>query len=66
MKSLIELKDMSQTVLECVSAPETQRVFDGETSDFVRGAMWGMSWAAMYVNLNCPYYLLKEGENTNA
>ena len=56
----VKLDDVFRVSLETVGDLRTQKVFETESPDFVRGAMWGMSWAAIMINLNAMHYVQRE------
>lgn len=56
----VKLDDVFRVSLEAVGDLRTQQVFETESPDFVRGAMWGMSWAAIMINLNAMHYVQRE------
>lgn len=59
----VKLNDVHQMALDAVGMPETQEVFNQETADFARGAMWGMSWLAIMMQLKAAHYIQKEEQN---
>ena len=56
----IKLNDVFQMAIDAVSEPETQEALEHETADFSRGAIWGMSWLAIMINLKAPHYIQRE------
>ena len=53
----VKLDDVFRVSLEAVGDLRTQEVLKKETPDFVRGALWEMSWAAIMINLNATQYI---------
>ena len=56
----VKLNDVHQMALDAVGMPE---IFNQETADFARGAMWGMSWLAIMMQLKAPHYIQQEEQN---
>lgn len=53
----VKLDDVFRVSLEAIGDLQTQEVLEKETPDFVRGALWGMSWVAIMINLNATQYI---------
>lgn len=53
---VISQKEAGQVVLDAMTSDNTQKVFEKESSDFKRGAIWGMAWAATHIMAKCTQY----------
>lgn len=43
----------------------TQEVFQEESDEFKRGALWGMNWALCHIFTYCPSYILNDKEKNH-
>lgn len=52
----ISQKEAGRVILDAMTNENTNKVFEKESSEFKRGAIWGMAWAATHIIANCKQY----------
>lgn len=62
-KCFIDLYDAGDCILNEPFSEKSKEIFSTESSDFKRGALWGMSWAFIIISVNCPRYVIEDDQN---
>ena len=62
-ETLVDVKEAGEVVLNSIASDNTKKVFESETDDFRRGAIWGMSWAYVNILSKCTQYKVLSQEN---
>ena len=54
---MVEVREFMAQMLECISSPEYKEATKDMTPAEATAAMWGISFSALYANLNSQHYI---------